>query len=261
MKQYDAVYVTGASSGIGAAFARVLAGRGTRRMLLAGRDAGRLQALAGELQGRGVQVETLAGDLTHGDALAALVERVRSAPPDLLVNNAGAGLYGRFAALPLAPQLESIDLNVRALVALSHGYAVATKRRPGALLLVASTAGFFPLPYEAVYAATKSFVIQFGEALAEESRGTPLVVRTVCPGFTATEFAARAGLPQAVTPRPGAAAAAVAETGLRAFEGSRVTVAHGAVMALAGGLAGLVPRAVARRAAGWWMRRGLGPPD
>lgn len=260
MRFYETACVTGASSGIGAAFARALAGRGTRRMLLTGRDAARLQALAAELRAHSVEAEILAGDLANSDGLDALLARLREDPPELLINNAGAGVYGAFASQPLAAQLESIDLNVRALVALSHTYAAARRGRPGALLLVASTAGFFPLPYEAVYGATKSFVIQFGEALAEEWRGTTMVVRTLCPGFTATQFAVRAGLPRRVT-GPGAAAGDVAMTGLRALDGARVTVAHGAMMTWAAALSGWVPRALARRAAGRWMRRGLGPPD
>lgn len=261
MRLYETACVTGASSGIGAAFARALAGRGTRRMLLTGRDAARLQALAAELRARGVEADLLAGDLSNTDGLEALRARLREDPPELLVNNAGAGVYGAFVSRPLGAQLESIDLNVRALVALSHTYAAARRGRPGALLLVASTAGFFPLPYEAVYGATKSFVIQFGEALAEEWRGTPMVVRTLCPGLTATQFAVRAGLPRRVTLGAGAAPGDVAVTGLRAFDGARVTVAHGAVMTWVAALSGWVPRALARRAAGRWMRRGLGSPD
>lgn len=261
MTRYDSACVTGASSGIGTAFARALAGRGTRRMLLAGRDAARLQALASELQGQGVQADLLSGDLTSAAGLEALLGRVRNDPPAVLVNNAGAGVYGAFASRALEPQLASIDLNVRALVALSHAYATARHGRPGALLLVASTAGFFPVPYEAVYAATKAFVIQFGEALAEEWRGSALVVRTLCPGFTATDFAARAGLSARVVLRGAADPDDVAAAGLAALAGRRVTVAHGGWMTLAGAVAGLVPRGVARRAAGWWMRRGLGAPD
>jgi short-subunit dehydrogenase len=186
---------------------------------------------------------------------------VRADPPAVLINNAGAGVYGAFTARPLDPQLASIDLNVRALVALSHAYATACGGRPGALLLVASTAGFFPVPYETVYAATKAFVIQFGEALAEEWRGSALIVRTLCPGFTATDFARRAGLPARVVLRGAAHANDVAAAGLAALGGRRVTVAHGRWMTLAGAVSALVPRGVARRAAGWWMRRGLGAPD
>jgi short-subunit dehydrogenase len=256
--RFESALVTGASSGIGAAFARRLATCGTRRMTLAGRDPERLHALAAELRRTGVQPAVWTGDLTVPEDVAALAAHIAAAPPDLLVNNAGAGHYGAFVDLEAAPQLATIDLNVRALVALSHAYArAAGARQRGALLLVASTAGFFPVPYESVYAATKSFVILFGEALAEELRTRGVLVRTLCPGFTATEFAPRAALPQRVIVGPTADADAVARAGIAAFDGREVTVVRGRSMQVAAALGRRLPYGAVRRLAGWWMRRGL----
>lgn len=258
MVRFESVLVTGASSGIGAAFARRLATCGTRRMTLVGRDTERLQALAVELRQAGVQSTVWSCDLTLPEDVAALAAHVASEPPDLLVNNAGAGHYGAFVDLDAAAQLSTIDLNVRALVALSHAYArAASRRQRGALLLVASTAGFFPVAYESVYAATKSFVILFGEALAEELRHSGVLVRTLCPGFTATEFARRAALPQSVVVGPIAAAATVAAAGIAAFGGREVTVVRGRRMQIAAALGRRLPYGMLRRMAGWWMRRGL----
>ena len=258
MARFESVLVTGASSGIGAAFARRLATCGTRRMTLVGRDAERLQALAAELRQKGVQSTVWTGDLTVLEEVAVLATHIASEPPDLLVNNAGAGHYGAFVDLDAAPQLATIDLNVRALVALSHAYArAASPRGRGALLLVASTAGFFPVPYEAVYAATKSFVILFGEALAEELRTSGVVVRTLCPGFTATEFALRAALPKSVVVGPTADADTVAAAGIAAFGAREVTVVRGRPLQVAAALGRRLPYGMLRRVAGWWMRRGL----
>src|SRR5262249_2963298 len=128
-------------------------------------------------------------------------------------------------------------------------------------LLVASTAGLFPVPYEAVYAASKAFVISFGEALAAELRATPVIVRTLCPGFTTTEFARRAGLPSAVVIGRAAEPDAVARAGLGARRSRRTTVAVGLAMETAATAAPLVPRGVAARLGAWWMRRGLPRPD
>ena len=197
--RYASAIVTGASSGIGAAFARALAREGTALVLVA-RRAERLQSLARELTfAHGVDVEPLPLDLARAEATAALAARIDARPPELLVNNAGFACYGAFADLPVGPQLAVVDVNVRALVALSHTFVRAARARGhGALVQVASTAGYAPMPYEAVYAASKGFVIHFGEALWEELRGTGVRVLTLCPGFTETEFAGVAGLPPKV---------------------------------------------------------------
>jgi short-subunit dehydrogenase len=254
--RWESALVTGASSGLGAAFARRLAAAGTRRLVLVGRDAARLQALVDSLPD--TDAEPVVCDLADRGACRALAERIAASPLDLLVNNAGAGHYGAFERLPAPALLESIDVNVRALVDLSHAYTIAARRRGrGALLQVASTVAFLPVPYEAVYAATKAFVVSFSEALAAELRGTGVQVRCLCPGLVATEFATRAGLPLRVAPRRGDDAERVAATGLAAFERGSVTVFSGARLRVAALAVRIVPRRLVARLGAHWMRRGL----
>jgi short-subunit dehydrogenase len=252
--------VTGASSGIGAALARQLAASGTRQLDLVARSGAALEALAAELGARhGVTARAVVCDLSHPDDTAALAARLAAAPPDLLVNNAGFGLYGGFADLPLEPQLAMLEVNVRALVHLSHVYVRAARARGrGSLVLVASTAGFVPMPFEAVYAASKSFVLHLGEALWEELRGTPVRVLTVCPGFTETDFAHVAGLPDRVVLQHGVSPEAVARTTVGALQRRGPSVVHGRSTQVAGALGRAVPRRLLLRILGSWMRRGLG---
>src|SRR5262245_61331232 len=257
--QWESALVTGASSGLGTAFARRLAADGTRRLVLVGRDAARLQALAAELAGSGCAAEPVVCDLADAAQCTTLADQVRASPPDLLVNNAGFGHYGDFERLSIAALLASIDVNVRALVELSHAYVRAVRPRGrGSLLQVASTAGFFPVPYEAVYAATKAFVVSFSEALGEELRGTGIGVRCICPGLIDTQFAARAGLTRQVAPRRGANPAHVAATALDTFARGGVTHFDRAMLHAAARAARLGPRRMVSRVAGQWMRRGLG---
>jgi len=257
--KFEFAVVTGASSGIGAALARQLVATGTRELLLVARRRERLEALATELRSAGAtQVAIEVADLTQAEDVRRIAARIASRPPDLLVNNAGLGLYGPFVALDREAQLAMIDLNVRALVALSHAYlAAALPRGRGALLQVASTAGIAPIPYEAVYAATKGFVVSFSEALAEELRDTRLQIVTLCPGFTETEFLHVAGLPDSVVLQRGTTADAVARTALAALarSGSR-TIVHGKATRIAATLGRIAPRAWVVRGIGAWMRRG-----
>ena len=258
--RWETALVTGASSGLGAAMARRLAARGSRRLVLVGRDAARLQALAGELRdGNRCEIEVVVCDLTVAADAATLARRVAADPPDLLVNNAGAGHFGRFETLAFADLAASIDLNVRALVQLTHAYCGAARRRgAGDVLQVASAVAFVPVPYEAVYAASKAFVVSFSEAVAEELRDTPVRVRCVCPGLIATEFATRAGLTRRVVPAARAAAPdAIAAMALTAFDRGAVTQALGTGMSAGAFALRWVPRSAAARIAARWMRRGL----
>lgn len=256
---FESAVVTGASSGIGAAFARALAARGTRELLLVARSKPRLEALAGELErAHGARAPVFECDLTRAEERSRLAMRLAQSPPDLLVNNAGFGLYGPFAELPLESQLAMLEVNVLALVQLSHAYVrAALARGGGTLVQVASTAGSVPMPYEAVYASSKSFVIHFGEALWEEMRGTPVRVLTLCPGFTETDFARTAGLPERVVLQHGVTPDAVVRTALRALARRDPSVVHGASTGVAGWLGRVAPRRVALRVVGAWMRRGL----
>jgi short-subunit dehydrogenase len=184
--------ITGASSGIGEAFARKLAAQG-RNVLLVSRSGDKLTTLCNEL-GRlnsGIRAQHVAMDLSEPDAPAQLFAEAekRGLVVDTLINNAGFGAFGDFAKLDLARQLNMIDLNIKSLVDLTYRFiAPMRERKQGAIINVASTAGFQPVPYMANYAATKAFVLCFSEALWEENRSYGVTVMALCPGATDTNF-------------------------------------------------------------------------
>jgi len=183
--------ITGASAGIGAAFARKLAARG-RNVLLVARSEDKLVALCNEL-GRltSIRAQYLALDLQQPDAGVQLFEETkkRELEIDMLINNAGFGSMGDFARLDLDRELEMIQLNVRALVDLTHRFVGPMReRKRGTIINVASTASFQAVPYMATYAATKAFVLSFSEAIAEENRSHGIHVMALCPGVTETNF-------------------------------------------------------------------------
>jgi len=183
--------ITGASTGIGAAFARKLAARG-RNVLLVARSEDKLIALCNEL-GRltSIRAQYLALDLQQPDAGAQLFDETkkRELEIEMLINNAGFGSMGDFARLDLDRELEMIQLNVRALVDLTHRFIVPMReRKRGTIINVASTAAFQAVPFMATYAATKAFVLSFSEAIAEENRPHGIHVMALCPGVTETNF-------------------------------------------------------------------------
>jgi short-subunit dehydrogenase len=183
--------ITGASSGIGAAFARKIAKRG-RNVLLVARSEDKLIALCNEL-GRlsGVRAQYVVMDLSAPEAGVRLLEETqkRELTIDMLVNNAGFGSMGDFAKLDLATELEIIDLNVKSLVDLTYRFlSPMRERRQGTIINVASTAAFQGVPFMATYAATKAFVLSFSEALSEENRQHGIRVLALCPGVTDTNF-------------------------------------------------------------------------
>lgn len=188
--------VTGASSGIGAAFARALSARGAD-LLLTARSAERLAALASELDAAGRPCRTFPADLSTADGVAQLLAWLAAErlPVELLVNNAGVGAAGEFAALDAARQNAMLALNIQALTALSHACLGAMlSRRRGAIVNVASAAAFQPVPYLAAYAASKAYVLSLSLALWEEARRGGVHVMAVCPGTTRTAFFATAGM-------------------------------------------------------------------
>ncbi|MCC7075589.1 MAG: SDR family oxidoreductase [Acidimicrobiia bacterium] len=196
--KWSRALVTGASSGIGKAFAEALARQGTDLVVVA-RDEARLGELAARLEhDAGVGVEVIGADLTVVEDLARVAARTAAGtdPCDLVVNNAGLGVSGSFVDAGHEAAMAQVDLNVRALVRLTHA-ALSRMRTSGegGILNVSSTAGFFPSPGGAVYSASKAFVINFGLGVAEELRMQDSAVRicTLCPGFTRTEFQARGG--------------------------------------------------------------------
>lgn len=250
--------VTGASSGIGEAFARRLAERGDDLVLVA-RRRDRLDALAHELAPAGVHVEVLAADLTSEDGLATVEHRLASLsePVDLLVNNAGFGSSGPFADMALDRELEMVALNVVALMRLTRAALEAmAERGSGTIVNVSSIASFQALPGTATYAATKAFVTSFTEALAEEARGSGVRLQALCPGLTRTEFHATAALDLAWL--PGVAwksAEEVVDASLAALGSGRVVVIPGLLNKLTATASWLLPRRVVTGLVGATVRR------
>lgn len=190
--RWERALVTGASAGIGREIAVQLAAAGVDLVLVA-RNGDQLESLAKELRanGAGLEVEVLAADLSDPAELAVVEKRVMAeeSPIDLLVNNAGLGYEGLFHAQELAEMSETIDVNVVALVRLTHAaLGQMTSRDRGQVILVSSMASLQGMPTTAVYSATKAFITSFGEGLYEEHKGTGVAVTTVLPGLTHTEF-------------------------------------------------------------------------
>lgn len=224
------VLITGASSGIGEVFAKRFAKEGWNAILVA-RSVDKLQAVARILEHeRNVKTLTVPADLTQHDAPRHVYEKIRQEGIEIegLVNNAGFGFGGKFAEVALEHYLGMIDLNVRALVELTHLFLPAMiARRHGLILNVSSTACFQPLPYSSVYAASKSFVTSFSEALWLETRGTGVRVLNLCPGTTKTDFGKRAGLHDFHTDPLAESPERVVETAFRALKDSPPTVISG----------------------------------
>lgn len=222
--------VTGASNGIGLEMARQLAARG-HDLLLVARSQQRLAELAAQLQQQhGVHADAIALDLAGRDAADRLVDEVerRGRPVDVLVNNAGFGLFGRHVDTQLADEQQMIDVNITTLTRLAKRLLPGmVARGRGRILNVASTAAFQPGPYMAVYYATKAYVLSYSEALAEELAGTGVSVTALCPGPTASGFQDKAAMQSSalVNGKRLPTAAEVAAYGVRALlAGRRVAV-------------------------------------
>jgi len=219
--------ITGASSGIGLELARIFA-REHFNVVLVARSQARLEEIAAELgAGHGVAVEVIAKDLSTPDAAAEIQRQVGRV--NVLVNNAGFGLYGKFAGFPLADSLNLMHLNMDALVALTKLFLPGMiEARSGRILNVASTAAFQPGPLMALYYASKAFVLSFSEAIANELQGTGVTVTTLCPGPTETGFQARAEVEDIRLNRMGMMSAkAVAEAGYRGVMAGKTIVIPG----------------------------------
>lgn len=218
--------ITGASAGIGAEFARQCAARGEALALVA-RRRDRLEALKAELGG---DVHIFAADLSPPGAAQSLIAEVEAEGLSVatLINNAGFGLAGKFANLPLGRQSEMIDLNVRALVELCHLVLPAMRAAgKGAILNVASTAAFQAGPNMAVYYATKAFVLSFTEALHHELKGTGIRVSALCPGPTHSEFSDVADSHSPTLERMKMPAAPVVSAGLAGLDANKAVVIPG----------------------------------
>jgi short-subunit dehydrogenase len=235
--------VTGASSGLGREIAHKLAERGMA-LLLTGRNGARLHETAGQIRGAvpGVELELVVADLATQDGVAKLVEHIAGRPVEVLVNNAGFGTYGPFAEADAGREDQEIAVDVAAVVTLTRAVLPAMiARGSGGILNVASTIAFQPAPSQAVYGASKAFVLSFSEALWAEARPRGVSVTALCPGPTRTGFvdALEADVGHAAIYRKLAEPGPVIEAGLRALEKGRAVVVPGArnsLMAVGGRL-------------------------
>jgi short-subunit dehydrogenase len=242
--------VTGASSGIGWALAEQLAAKGANLVLTA-RRADRLKQLADDVTTRyGVETQIFAADLARPQApgeIFRFVEQKRL-PIELLINNAGFGAYGEFHKVEAQRLLDMVQVNVAAVVHLTHLFLPAmVDRRSGYVLIVASTAAFQPVPYISTYAATKGFDLLFAEGIAEEVRRYGVHVCALCPGSTASEFNEVAGQPRIAGPQE--SNDKVARVGLEALAAGKPRVISGARNWLSVEAQRLAPRRLVTRVA------------
>ena len=238
-----ATLITGASSGIGEAFARRLAEE-KHDLVLVARSEDKLHILRDELMAEHkITAHFIAIDLTGFEADKQLFEETESHGIDVdwLINNAGFGAMGDFAKLDLERELQMIDLNVSCLVSLTHRYLQKMReRKSGTIINVSSAAGFQPIPFFATYAATKAFVTSFSEAIAEENRPFGIQVMALCPGSTKTNFFKAANMERALQVKGQQTAEDVVETALKGVAGHRSKIVSGwanYVGALVGSLA------------------------
>ncbi|WP_375480356.1 SDR family NAD(P)-dependent oxidoreductase [uncultured Jatrophihabitans sp.] len=243
-----AALVTGASSGIGAEFARELSRRGHQVVLVA-RSGDKLAELAAEL---GAGAHVLTADVGHPAARAALPDRVAELglSASMLVNNAGFSTLGPVAKSDPAAELNLVEVDIAAVVDLCSRFVPGmVERGRGAVLNVASTAAFQPLPGQAAYGAAKAFVLSYTQSLATELRGTGVSATALCPGPVKTGFGERAGFAEgdfdgALPKVMWVSAADVAKKAIDAMAAGKRVVIPGAVNRVGAGLAQLTPRAL-----------------
>lgn len=244
--------VTGASAGIGRAFALELARRGHDVVVVA-RDADRLAELADEVRAIGRTPEVLAADLIDPAGLATVEARLSDAtrPVDLLVNNAGFATVGPFAESDVDAEEREIRLNVLAVSRLTRAVLPQlVARGTGGVINISSIAGYQPTPGNATYGATKAFVTSFTQAVHEELRGTGVRCLVVSPGFTRTEFQTRAGIDSSGVPdfmwhRP----EDVVEHALRAYDRGKATCVPGLMNVTTAAFTQVMPHALTRKIA------------
>lgn len=258
-RSQETVLITGASSGIGAAFARLMAERGAHCIITARRE-DRLLELKQELESKhGVEVTTIAHDLgTHGGA-DALYEKVKALGKEVtvLINNAGFGIHGKSVTLELDRVKQMVELNMTALTILTQRFAKdMVQRGYGRILQVASIGAYQPSPYYAVYSATKSYVLSFSQAMDYELRGTGVNITVLSPGLTATEFHAVA---DHIKPKSldaiSMSAEAVARIGINSLYRRRPVVTSGLVNKIMALFIKLIPRSWATAIAAKTMQK------
>jgi uncharacterized protein len=189
--------ITGASSGIGKALAYEFAAGGFNLMLI-GRNEGALTRVAGECSTRHkVEAESFIADLSRTESVAALITAIAAKPRqyEVLVNNAGFGIHGDFAATDIDQNIQLINVQLTAALRLTKALLPSMiARRSGRILNIASVYSFSPVPMQSVYSACKAFLLSFSSALQNELAGTGVTVTVFCPGITQTEFRSRAGI-------------------------------------------------------------------
>lgn len=225
--------ITGASSGIGKAFARELAARNNDLVLVA-RSQDKLEKLATELN-NAYQIKTtvIPQDLTTNAAGKVIFEAIQAQglTIDILINNAGFGDYGAFGDRPLSKMMDMVQLNITAVVELTGLFLpLMQERKNGTIINISSIAAFQPIPYMSVYAATKAFLLNFSEALWAENRGLGIKVLAVCPGPTESDFYDRADFPKTAKGLKGmtlASSEKVVQESLKALSKGQSTVVTG----------------------------------
>ena len=250
--------VTGASSGLGRGLAARLADRGMS-LVLTGRNVARLSEAAQEIRRAAprVTVETVAANLSTASGLAALLGHVGDRPIEVLVNNAGFGSYGPFVGADGHREADEIAVDVGAVVALTRVFLPGMiARRSGGILNVASAIAFQPAPYQAVYGASKAFVLSFSQALWAEARPAGVAVTALCPGPTRTGFvdALRADVGHTVVYRRLAEPEPVIDAGLRALDKGRAVAIPGLRTRMIAESGRFMPREWLTRVAEGWLR-------
>ncbi|WP_414565231.1 MULTISPECIES: SDR family NAD(P)-dependent oxidoreductase [unclassified Anabaena] len=227
--------ITGASAGIGAAFAQELASR-HHNLVLVARSADKLEHLKSTLQEKyKIQVDYIVQDLTAPQAAQVVYDAVsnKKITVDLLINNAGFGDYGDFAEQDDERQVKMIQLNILALVDLTQKFLPGMRqRKAGGIINLASTAAFQPIPYFSVYAASKAFVLSFSEALWSENQQHGVRILAVCPGPTETQFFQEAQFPNVLMNSLGknyTSPEEVVRTALQALEKNKCNVVPGTI--------------------------------
>jgi len=261
LDSYKTALITGASSGIGEAFARTLAGKGLDLILVA-RSEDKLRALArqlNELYARRVEVVTADLGVAGSAAKVQAAAQALGMPVGLLINNAGFGTVGAFLKQDAERERQEILLNAAAVVDLSHAFLPAmVERGRGGIINVASMAAFQPLPYMSVYAATKAFVLSFSQGLRGEVRSKGVKVLAVCPGPVDTPFFEATGNAKLRGTVPRASMVTVDDVvraALRAFKAGRSVVVPGMAFKLAAAGTRLMPRDLLAAMTARFMKR------
>lgn len=252
--------ITGASSGIGKAFARRLAAE-KHNLVLVARSEEKLHTLCDALMlEHKITAHYVALDLTDYEADVQLFKETEKHGLEVgwLINNAGIGSMGDFAKLELERELQMINLNISALVALTHRYLPQMRmRKSGTIINVSSAAGFQPLPFMATYAATKAFVTSFSEAVAEENRPFNIKVLALCPGATETRFFDAASIKEPIQVKGMQTPEQVVETALKAVKKGKSLVVSGFANYVGSILGTIVPDTLVTRVVGKVLRSKL----